>query len=96
MRPQEGDDDLPTITTLLTTQFVPDGANRKIIAQMRAQFRQREPRAVAAFAAISAVVVRIIDMSEAGGFQSGEFHRRSLPPQGCESLLYNSYSVDAS
>jgi hypothetical protein len=51
---------------------------------------------VAAFAAIRSVVVRIIHMSEAGGFQSGEVHRRRLPLQGCGSLLYNTYSSETS
>ena len=40
MRPQKGDDDLPTITTLLTAQFLANGSDRKIIAQVRAQFCQ--------------------------------------------------------
>jgi hypothetical protein len=40
MRPQKGDDDLPTITTLLTAQFLADGSDRKIIAQVRPQFGQ--------------------------------------------------------
>jgi hypothetical protein len=40
MRPQKGDDDLPTITALLTAQFLADVSDRKIVAQVRAQFCQ--------------------------------------------------------
>jgi hypothetical protein len=40
MRPQEGHDDLPAIAALLTAQFLANGSDRKIAAQVRAQFCQ--------------------------------------------------------
>lgn len=48
-----------------------------------------------ASAAIRTVVIRIVNVGQAGGFERGEFHRRTLPLRGCGSLLYNSYSREA-
>lgn len=46
-----------------------------------------------AFAAISTVVVTVIDVSERGSLELGVFHGRTIAPGACGLLLYNSYSV---
>ena len=47
---------------------------------------------VPALAAVRAEVVRVVDVSEGGGFELGIVHGATVPPVACGSLLYNSYS----
>jgi hypothetical protein len=48
-----------------------------------AQLHQRQSRRVLAGAAVRAVVVRVIDVSEAIGLELGEFHVATLPRPAC-------------
>src|SRR5450631_4023749 len=79
------------MTSLAAQPFVHFG-ERKVIAQTGDELRHAQPRTVPALAALRAVVVRVVDITEFGGFEASVFHGRTVEPTACGSLLYKSYS----
>ncbi len=92
VRCKERDDYLPG-TAALAAQTVLHHAKRKIIAEMLAQFFERQSGRVPALAAVRPIEIRIIDMCERRGLELGVFHVLTIAPDGCGLLMYNSYSI---
>lgn len=81
VRPEERDHDMPR-STALTAEPQAHVAQWEIIAESRAELNQRQACMVLAFAAIRAVVVRVIDVCEGGGFEACELHARERTAAG--------------
>ena len=92
MRPEKRNRYLFPVAAALASQPIAHLSQRKIITQVSSKLQQTQPGMMAAFATVRSVIVRLIDVSEAGVFELGIFHATTLQPPACGSLLYNSYS----
>jgi hypothetical protein len=66
---------------------------REAIAQVGAQFAQAQSRRVQAASAVSAEVVRVIDIAQQRGFELGIIHALTIARGTCGALVDISYSV---
>jgi hypothetical protein len=93
VRRKERDDNLSPVAAALAAQSIADLYHREIITEVRAQLDEAQPRMVPALAAVRAVIIALIDVSEAGGFEFGVIHLATVPGDACAYPRDNSYSI---
>ena len=93
MRREERDDHCSRAASL-AAQSILHLYQRKRIAQVRSELHERYPGSMLTHAAVRAVIVAVIDMSEGSRLELCVFHARTLVPVACALLLYNSYRIE--
>jgi hypothetical protein len=64
-------------------QFMANLPEREIVAELRTKFHERESCSVLTLAAIGAIEIRVVDVSECRGFELGIFHAATLARIAC-------------
>jgi len=95
IRRQERDNDLPPISAAIALQFLTNPTHWEVVAESRAQLHQAQSRVMPALATMRTVAIAPINVSEAGSFEFGMFHRVKVPAIGCAYPRDNSYAFDA-